>query len=235
MAEQEKDLNEEMMTEEVQAEDIETAEVEAETEATEETVEVEAETEETAETEESGETKEKKKGFFNRDKKDKKDEKIEELNDRLMRQMAEFDNFRKRTEKEKSQMYTVGAADVIEKLLPVVDNFERGLAAMTEDEKTTPFAQGMELVYKQLMTTLTDMGVTPIEAVGVEFNPDFHNAVMQAPSDVVVSDIRWERVGKLHGNSLALKRKNKHVLGRWSSWNCVFVFLLMVCDEKRKK
>ena len=189
MAEQEKDLNEEMMTEEVQAEDIETADVEAETEAAEETEEVEAETEETAETEESGETKEKKKGFFNRDKKDKKDEKIEELNDRLMRQMAEFDNFRKRTEKEKSQMYTVGAADVIEKLLPVVDNFERGLAAMTEEEKTTSFAQGMELVYKQLMTTLTDMGVTPIEAVGVEFNPDFHNAVMQAPSEEYESGV----------------------------------------------
>ena len=189
MAEQEKDLNEEMMTEEVQAEDIETADVEAETEAAEETEEVEAETEETAETEESGETKEKKKGFFNRDKKDKKDEKIEELNDRLMRQMAEFDNFRKRTEKEKSQMYTVGAADVIEKLLPVVDNFERGLAAMTEEEKTTSFSQGMELVYKQLMTTLTDMGVTPIEAVGVEFNPDFHNAVMQAPSEEYESGV----------------------------------------------
>ena len=86
-------------------------------------------------------------------------------------------------------MYTVGAADVIEKLLPVVDNFERGLAAMTEDEKTTPFAQGMELVYKQLMTTLTDMGVTPIEAVGVEFNPDFHNAVMQAPSEEYESGV----------------------------------------------
>ena len=178
MAEQEKDLNEGIMTEEVQAEDIETVEAE-----------VEAETEETAETEESGETKEKKKGFFNRDKKDKKDEKIEELNDRLMRQMAEFENFRKRTEKEKSQMYTVGAADVIEKLLPVVDNFERGLAAMTDDEKTTSFAQGMELVYKQLMTTLTDMGVTSIEAVGVEFNPDFHNAVMQAPSEEYESGV----------------------------------------------
>ncbi len=187
MAEQEKILNEEIMTEEVQTEDIETAEAEAE--AVEETAEVEAETEETEESEESGETKEKKKGFFNRDKKDKKDEKIEELNDRLMRQMAEFDNFRKRTEKEKSQMYTVGAADVIEKLLPVVDNFERGLAAMTEDEKTTSFAQGMELVYKQLMTTLTDMGVTPIEAVGVEFNPDFHNAVMQAPSEEYESGV----------------------------------------------
>lgn len=188
MAEQEKDLNEGIMTEEVQAEDIESVGMEVETDTPEETTEVEVETEE-AETEASDEKKENKKGFFNRDKKDKKDEKIEELNDRLMRQMAEFENFRKRTEKEKSQMYTVGAADVIEKLLPVVDNFERGLAAMTDDEKTTSFAQGMELVYKQLMTTLTDMGVTPIEAVGVEFNPDFHNAVMQAPSEEYESGV----------------------------------------------
>lgn len=180
MAELEKELNEEM-TEEVQAEDIETveAEVEAETETeTAEEVVEDADTEEEA-TEET----EKKKGFFNRDKKDKKDEKIAELNDRLIRQIAEFDNFRKRTEKEKSQMYMVGASEVIEKLLPIVDNFERGVAAMTEEEKGTAFAQGMELVYKQLMTTLTDMGVTPIEAVGVEFNPEFHNAVMQAPSE----------------------------------------------------
>ena len=188
MAEQEKDLNEGIMTEEVQAEDIESVGMEVETDTPEETTEVEVETEET-ETEASYEKKENKKGFFNRDKKDKKDEKIEELNDRLMRQMAEFENFRKRTEKEKSQMYTVGAADVIEKLLPVVDNFERGLAAMTDDEKTTSFAQGMELVYKQLMTTLTDMGVTSIEAVGVEFNPDFHNAVMQAPSEEYESGV----------------------------------------------
>ena len=178
MAELEKELNEEM-TEEVQAEDIETveAEVEAETETAEEVVE-DADTEEEA-TEET----EKKKGFFNRDKKDKKDEKIAELNDRLIRQIAEFDNFRKRTEKEKSQMYMVGASEVIEKLLPIVDNFERGVAAMTEEEKGTAFAQGMELVYKQLMSTLTDMGVTPIEAVGMEFNAEFHNAVMQAPSE----------------------------------------------------
>lgn len=182
MAELEKELNEEM-TEEVQAEDIETveAEVEAETETETETAE---EVVEDADTEEEAtEETEKKKGFFNRDKKDKKDEKIAELNDRLIRQIAEFDNFRKRTEKEKSQMYMVGASEVIEKLLPIVDNFERGVAAMTEEEKGTAFAQGMELVYKQLMTTLTDMGVTPIEAVGVEFNPEFHNAVMQAPSE----------------------------------------------------
>ena len=194
VAEQEKDLNEEIMTEEVQAEDIETveAEVEETTEAEETVEETEVEDTEEAEeesSEEAAEKKEKKKGFFNRDKKDKKDEKIEELNDRLMRQMAEFDNFRKRTEKEKSQMYTVGAADIIEKLLPVVDNFERGLTAMTEEEKDTAFAQGVEMVYKQLMTTLSDLGVSPIEAVGVEFNSDFHNAVMQAPSEEYESGV----------------------------------------------
>ena len=185
MSEQEKELNEEMMAEEVQAEDIET--VEAEVEETEAAVEAAEEVEDT-DAEESDE-KEKKKGFFGRDKKDKKDEKIAELNDRLIRQIAEFDNFRKRTEKEKSQMYMVGASEVIEKLLPVVDNFERGLAAMTEEEKSTAFAQGIEMVYKQMMTVLSDMGVTPIEAKGVEFNPDFHNAVMQAPSEEYESGI----------------------------------------------
>ena len=185
MAEQEKELNEEIMTEEVQAEDIETVEAEVE-----ETETVEEAAEEVEETEaEDGDEKEKKKGFFGRDKKDKKDEKIAELNDRLIRQIAEFDNFRKRTEKEKSQMYMVGASEVIEKLLPVVDNFERGLAAMTEEEKSTAFAQGIEMVYKQMMTVLSDMGVTPIEAMGVEFNPDFHNAVMQAPSEEYESGI----------------------------------------------
>lgn len=184
MAEQEKELNEEVMNEETPIEDKEMTE---ETE----TCECEVEDKQEKETEEtnSEEKAEKKKGFFNKNKKDKKDEKIDELNDRLMRQMAEFDNFRKRTEKEKSQMYMVGASDVIEKLLPVVDNFERGMAAMTEDEKTTAFAQGIEMVYKQLMTTLNDLGVTPIEAVGAEFNPDFHNAVMQAPSEEYESGI----------------------------------------------
>ena len=92
--------------------------------------------------------------------------------------MAEFDNFRKRTEKEKSQMYEVGAKDIIEKILPVVDNFERGLGAVTEEEKENAFVQGMEKVYKQLMTTLEGIEVKPIEAVGKEFDPNFHNAVM---------------------------------------------------------
>ncbi len=190
MSEQEKAMNEDIQTED----DIETTAEEAmETEAA-----VDNETEDAGFENEAGETvegetsepkEEKKKGFFHKDKKDKKDEKIAELNDRLIRQMAEFDNFRKRTEKEKQQMYGIGAADVVEKLLPVVDNFERGLAAMTEEEKNTSFAQGIELVYKQLMTTLEGMGVTVIEAVGVEFNPDFHNAVMQAPSEEYESGI----------------------------------------------
>lgn len=118
-----------------------------------------------------------KKGFFGK-KKDPKDAKIEELTDRLQRNMAEFDNYRKRTEKEKSAMFEIGARDIIEKILPVVDNFERGLAAVPEEDKGTPFAEGMEKIYKQLMKTLEDTGVKPIEAVGQPFDPNFHNAVM---------------------------------------------------------
>ena len=124
-----------------------------------------------------------KKLFGKKNKKDKKDEKIEELTDRLTRQMAEFDNFRKRTEKEKSQMYEIGAKDIIDKILPVVDNFERGLGAVREEENEDPFIQGMEKVYKQLMTTLESVEVKPIEAVGKEFNPDFHNAVMHVEDE----------------------------------------------------
>lgn len=150
-----------------------------------ETVEETEEAEETAEeTEEEAESDSKgKKKFGRKNKKDKKDEKIEELTDRLTRQMAEFDNFRKRTEKEKSAMYEIGAKDIIEKILPVVDNFERGLAAVPEEESENPFAQGMEKIYKQLMTTLEDIGVKPIEAVGNQFDPDFHNAVMHEDND----------------------------------------------------
>lgn len=124
-----------------------------------------------------------KKFFGKKNKKDKKDEKIDELTDRLTRQMAEFDNFRKRTDKEKSQMYEIGAKDIIDKILPVVDNFERGLGAVKEEEKEDPFIQGMDKVYKQLMTTLESAGVKPIEAVGQEFNPDFHNAVMHVDDE----------------------------------------------------
>lgn len=125
-----------------------------------------------------------KKGFFKKkEKKDKKDEQIAELTDKLKRQLAEFENFRNRTEKEKSQMYTVGARDVIEKILPVVDNFERGLKTIPEEEKESPVASGMEMIYKQLMTVLTDLGVTPIEAVGQEFDPNLHNAVMHVEKE----------------------------------------------------
>ncbi|MCI9281708.1 MAG: nucleotide exchange factor GrpE [Lachnospiraceae bacterium] len=111
-------------------------------------------------------------------KKDPKDVQIEEMQDRLMRQMAEFDNFRKRTEKEKSAMYEVGAREMIEKILPVLDNFERALAAVPEEEKGSSFAEGVEMIYKQFIKTLEDAGVEMIEAVGQQFNPDVHNAVM---------------------------------------------------------
>ena len=137
-----------------------------------------------------------KKRFGRKNKKDKKDEKIEELTDRLTRQMAEFDNFRKRTEKEKSQMYEIGAKDIIEKILPVVDNFERGLAAVPEEEQSNPFAEGMEKIYKQLMTTLEEVGVNPIEAVGNEFNPDFHNAVMHVEDEELGENIVAEEFQK---------------------------------------
>ncbi len=138
-------------------------------------------------------SKEEKKDKKRKEKADKKQdalkEKVEELEDRVKRQMAEFENFRKRTEKEKTAMFETGAKSVIEKILPVVDNFERGLAAVPEDEKGGGFAQGMEMIYKQLMTELENMGVKPIAAVGEEFNPDFHNAVMQVDSEEFESGI----------------------------------------------
>lgn len=144
-----------------------------------------------------GASGEKKSRFFGKkNKKDKKDEKIEELTDKLTRQMAEFDNFRKRTEKEKSQMYEIGAKDIIDKILPVVDNFERGLGAVAEEEKENPFVQGMDKVYKQLMTTLEGIGVKPIEAVGQEFNPDFHNAVMHEENEEFGENIISEEFQK---------------------------------------
>ncbi len=137
-----------------------------------------------------------KKSFRKKEKKDKKDEKIEELTDQVRRQMAEFDNFRKRSEKEKSAMYEVGAKSVIEKILPVVDNFERGLQTIPEGDAGTPFAEGMQMIYKQLMTSLEQIGVTPIEAVGEEFNPDIHNAVMQVESDEFESGVVAQELQK---------------------------------------
>ena len=132
--------------------------------------------------------------FFGKKKKDNKlEQQIEDLTDRLKRNMAEFDNFRKRTEKEKSSMYVIGAKDIIEKILPVVDNFERGLAQAPEDD---PFVEGMQKIYKQFTTTMEGMGVEPIEAVGKEFNPDFHNAVMHVEDESVGENIVVEELQK---------------------------------------
>ena len=133
---------------------------------------------------ETQEADEEKKGIFS--KKEKKNpfkEKFEDMQDKYMRQLAEFENFRKRTDKEKAQMFDQGASNVLEKLLPVLDNFERGLASVPEDEMESPFADGMNMIYKQFTKLLEDMGVTPIEALGKEFDPNFHNAVMQVESE----------------------------------------------------
>lgn len=141
-----------------------------------------------------------KKAKKNKQKADKKQdamkEKIDVLEDKVKRQMAEFDNFRKRTEKEKTMMFETGARSVIEKILPVVDNFERGLASIPEDEKGTPFAEGMEMIYKQLMTELDKMEVKPIPAVGEEFDPNLHNAVMQVESDEYESGVIAQELQK---------------------------------------
>ncbi len=160
--------------------------------AEEETVE---ETEEAA-AEEPEAGKEKGSFFKKKEKKDKKDEKIEELTDRVRRQMAEFDNFRKRTEKEKTQMFETGAKSIVEKILPVVDNFERGLAAVTEEEKGSPFVEGMEKIYKQMMTMLEEAGVKSIEAVGQEFDPNLHNAVMHIEDEELGENIIAEEFQK---------------------------------------
>ena len=188
--------------EEAKAQEAEEAKADAAGEAAEKEENVSKEEDSKEETSEGTEGKEEsedssgKKLFGKKNKKDKKDEKIEELTDKLTRQMAEFDNFRKRTEKEKSQMYEIGAKDIIDKILPIVDNFERGLGAVTEEEKEDPFVQGMEKVYKQLMTTLDGIGVKPIEAVGKEFNPDFHNAVMHVEDEELGENIIAEEFQK---------------------------------------
>ncbi len=138
-----------------------------------------------------------KKGLFNKkNKKDKKDEQIEELTDRVKRQMAEFENFRKRTEKEKSQMYDMGAKSIVEKILPVIDNFERGLAAVPEDAKDDPFVDGMNKIYKQMISVLEEAGVKAIEAEGKEFDPDFHNAVMHVEDESLGENIIAEELQK---------------------------------------
>lgn len=150
-------------------------------------------------TEEASEGEKSSKSFFKKDKKEKKDKKdlqIEELNDRLMRNMAEFDNYRKRTEKEKAQMFEIGAKSIIEKMLPVIDNFERGFDTISEEEKEGAFVQGIEKIYKQFVLTLEESGVKPIEAVGKEFDPNFHNAVMHAEDDELGENIISEEFQK---------------------------------------
>ncbi len=216
MAEMNEEILEEAVEEEKTAEatepDMDGAE---DTEAGEEMREDQSETRDAAETDEADENADKdddetpeqdadresdeksgdKKGFFKK-KKDKRDEQIEELNDKLKRQMAEFDNFRKRTEKEKSQMYDMGARSVIEKILPVIDNFERGLAAVQEEAKEDAFVVGMDKVYKQMLAELEAIGVTAIEAVGQEFDPEFHNAVMQVESGEYESGVVAQELQK---------------------------------------
>ena len=175
---------EEIVVEDTKAEDISETADQEEAQTAPETAEEDAGTD--------------KKGFFGKkkEKKDKKDEQIAELTDKLKRQLAEFENFRNRTDKEKSQMYTVGAKDVIEKILPVIDNFERGLKSIPEDQKGGPVASGMEMIYKQLITVLSDLGVTPIEAVGQEFDPNLHNAVMHAEDEGLGENIVAEEFQK---------------------------------------
>ncbi len=196
MADKEKEILEEILEE---LEDAQASETEAEaqnTEAEPETSEAEneadesadAEAEDTADGTPEGTPNGEKKGFFKK-KKDKKDEQIEELNDRVKRQMAEFENFRKRTEKEKTQMYDMGAKSIIEKILPVIDNFERGFTMVQDEDKDDAFVTGMDKVYKQMVTELESIGVKPIEAVGKEFDPELHNAVMQVESEEYESGV----------------------------------------------
>ena len=155
-----------------------------------------SEEKESEEPEKAEEAPKKKNPFARKEKKDPLKEKVDELNDKVMRQMAEFDNFRKRTEKEKAQMFEQGQSNVLEKLLPVIDNFERGLATVPEDEKDGAFADGMNKIYKQIVKQLEDLGVTPIEAVGKEFDPNLHNAVMQVESEEFESGIVAQELQK---------------------------------------
>ena len=187
-------------TSEVQEEtEQNTVENETVTEVQEDSPEATPGEESTAETsEEASEEKPegKAKTSFFKKKKDKKDQQIEELTDRLKRSMAEFDNFRKRTEKEKSQMYDMGAKTIVEKILPVIDNFERGLAAVPEDNKEDAFVVGMDKIYRQMLTVLEEAGVKPIEAVGAEFDPNFHNAVMHVEDETLGENVVAEELQK---------------------------------------
>ncbi|HAE80168.1 MAG TPA: nucleotide exchange factor GrpE [Lachnoclostridium sp.] len=171
----------------------ETVAEEAEGETAAEEAAAETAAEEAAEEEKEKETA---KELFHHEKKDPKDEKIAELTDRMQRTMAEFDNFRKRTEKEKAAMYEIGAKDIIEKILPVLDNFERGLTTVPEEEKENPFVQGMDKIYKQFVKTLEDIGVKPMDAAGKPFDPNFHNAVMHVEDEELGENIVAEELQK---------------------------------------
>ena len=175
---------EEIVVEDTKAEDVSETADQEEAQAEPETAEEDAGTD--------------KKGFFGKkkEKKDKKDEQIADLTDKLTRHMAEFDNYRKRTEKEKSAMYEIGAKDVVEKILPIVDNFERGLQSVPEEKKDDPFVDGMDKIYKQMMSTLEGIGVKPIEAVGQEFDPNFHNAVMHVEDEELGENVVAEEFQK---------------------------------------
>ena len=180
----EKENNEAIQPEEVENANINDGEQDIVDEFTDAQVEVEAEVETDSKVEETKESNDKTKKFGKKEKKrDPKDILIDDLLDKNRRQMAEFDNFRKRTEKEKSAMYEIGAKDIIEKILPIVDNFERGFDAISDEEKTSPFTEGMEKVFKQLTKALDDAGVKTIEAVGQPFDPNFHNAVMHVEDE----------------------------------------------------
>ncbi len=193
MAEQEKEiLEEETLSGDMDTDDGEVISEEA----------AEEETDETSEEKEGEEpqTRAEKKAARKQAKQDKKEdaykEKIDQLEDRVKRQMAEFENFRKRTEREKQAMFETGAKSVIEKVLPIVDNFERGLATVPEEQKEDPFVDGMNRVYKQLLTELENIGVKPIEAVGCEFDPNLHNAVMQVESEEYESGVVAQELQK---------------------------------------
>lgn len=186
------ETNKEEILEEI-IEDLEKADNASDdaTDETQEAVDDKADNKDLEDKEEKSDKKLKKK-----EKKDKKDEKIEELEDRVKRQMAEFENFRRRTEAEKSAMFGMGVKSVIEKILPVIDNFERGIQAIPAEDKDSPVAQGMNMIYKQLTTELENLGVKPIEAVGVEFDANYHNAVMQVESDEYESGIIAQELQK---------------------------------------
>ena len=198
---EEKKVQEEMEKQETVQEEPSETEVNSETEekGTDDvdTSSDSAKTEEVQENKEASENEapKGKTSFFGKkkEKKDKKDQQIADLTDRLQRTMAEFDNFRKRTEKEKASMYIIGAKEIVEKILPVVDNFERGLATAQEGDA---FADGMKMIYKQLMTTLDELGVKPIEAVGQPFDPNYHNAVMHVEDESLGENVVAEELQK---------------------------------------